>query len=89
MAVSEFHSRNIYNRVFRVKCTVCQFVRLLHMHNLIHRTVHFKKTGVDERSVSDTSDNCHFCTAHNVGVQASGLDKILYAGYIFFCCMWF
>ena len=84
MSASEFDSRDVYHRVLGVKCAVCQFVRLLHMHDFIDRTIYLKKAGIDQRSVTDTSDDSHLGTTNYMGVKPSVFYQIFNTRDIFF-----
>lgn len=68
-----------------MKRAVGKFVRFLNMHNFIYGTVNFKESWVDQRCISDTSDDRHLCTADDVCVESPVFDHIFYTCNSFFC----
>ena len=89
MAAAEFDAGRLDDGVFRMECTVSQFVWFLYMHDFVNGAVHLEESGIDQRSVADTSDNGHLGSADNMGVQSAVLYQVFNPVYIFFSGMWF
>ena len=71
-----------------MKCPVCKFIRLLHVHDFINGSIDFKQAGIQTSRVSDASDDCHFLTADNMGIQTIAFDLMFYSGNIFVRGIW-
>ena len=89
MAAAEFDAGCFDDRIFRMECTVGQFVRFLYMHDFVNGAVHLEETGVDQCGVADASDDGHLGSAYDMGVQSAVLYQVLDPVYIFFSGMWF